>query len=195
MKTRMLYTIMNIPRVFIVLPVYALMSPNRKSIVKADIDRYSFMTGKIKSYWFKLAFLLVNNRAFRNIYERRITGVGRYWTQLWFRPMESLEIGNNIGPGLCVYHGYATVIQANSIGSQCSIWQNVTIGRRPQRGHIIDAPTIGNDVKVYTGASVIGDIKVGNNVSIGAGSVVIKDVPDNAIVVGNPARIVGYNKT
>ena len=95
---------------------------------------------------------------------------------------------------MCVYHGYATVIQANSIGSQCSIWQNVTIGRRPQRGHTIDAPTIGNDVKIYTGAIVIGDIKVGNNVSIGAGSVVIKDVPDNAIVVGNPARIVGYNK-
>ena len=76
MKIRMVYTIMNIPRVFVVLPVYALMPPNRKDIVKADIERYSFMTGKIKSYWFRLAFLLVNNRAFRNIYERRITGGG-----------------------------------------------------------------------------------------------------------------------
>ena len=108
--------------------------------------------------------------------------------------MESLEIGYNIGPGLCVYHGYATVIQANSIGSNCSIWQNVTIGRRPKGDCTIDAPTIGDGVKIYTGAIVIGDIKIGNNVSIGAGAVVIKDVPDNAIVVGNPAKIVGYNK-
>lgn len=49
---------------------------------------------------------------------------------------------------------------------------------------------MGDNVSVYTGAIVIGGIKVGNNSSIGAGSVVLKDVPENTLVVGVPARIV-----
>jgi len=54
-------------------------------------------------------------------------------------------------------------------------------------------PTIGNNVSIYTGAIVIGDINIGDNSSIGAGSVVVKDVPDNAVVVGNPAKVVKVN--
>lgn len=42
---------------------------------------------------------------------------------------------------------------------------------------------------------IIGNVHIGNNVIIGAGSVVVKDVPDNAVVVGNPARIIKYNST
>ena len=41
--------------------------------------------------------------------------------------------------------------------------------------------------------TIIGPVRVGNNVTIGAGSVVVKDIPDNAVVVGNPARIIKYN--
>ena len=41
--------------------------------------------------------------------------------------------------------------------------------------------------------SIIWDITIGDNVTAGAGSVVVKDVPDNAVVVGNPARIIKYN--
>jgi serine O-acetyltransferase len=41
---------------------------------------------------------------------------------------------------------------------------------------------------------VIPNIKIGNNVTVGAGSTVINDVPNNCIVVGNPARIVGTNE-
>ena len=43
---------------------------------------------------------------------------------------------------------------------------------------------------IGAGAIVIGGITVGNNVIIGAGSVVVKDIPDNATVVGNPARVI-----
>jgi acetyltransferase-like isoleucine patch superfamily enzyme len=39
---------------------------------------------------------------------------------------------------------------------------------------------------------IIGDINIGNNVVVGAGAVVVKDVPDNCIVAGNPARIIKY---
>lgn len=50
-------------------------------------------------------------------------------------------------------------------------------------------PRIGDNVYIGCGAKVLGPIKIGNNVKIGAGAVVIKDVPDNATVVGVPARI------
>ena len=47
---------------------------------------------------------------------------------------------------------------------------------------------------MYLGATVtiIGHVKIGNNVVVGAGSVVVKDVPDNCIVAGNPAKIIRY---
>ncbi len=51
-------------------------------------------------------------------------------------------------------------------------------------------PTIGDHVKIYTGATVFGGIRIGNHVTIGAGTVVFQDVPDGATVVGNPARII-----
>lgn len=51
---------------------------------------------------------------------------------------------------------------------------------------------IGDNVVLCAGCIVIGKIKIGNNVCVGAGAVVTKDVPDNAVVVGNPARIISY---
>ena len=40
------------------------------------------------------------------------------------------------------------------------------------------------------GSSIIQGVKVGKNVTIGAGSVIIKDIPDNAVVVGNPGKVI-----
>lgn len=54
-------------------------------------------------------------------------------------------------------------------------------------------PIIGDNVTICANSTVIGKIRIGNNVLIGAGSVVIDDVPDNAVVVGNPAKVVSYN--
>jgi serine O-acetyltransferase len=53
-----------------------------------------------------------------------------------------------------------------------------------------DAPRIGNNVNIGAGAKILGPISIGNNVDIGANSVVIKDVPDNSLAVGIPARII-----
>lgn len=91
----------------------------------------------------------------------------------------------DIGSGLIIVHGDATYINAKSIGKNFYINQTATVG-------VIgtDAPIIGNNVRVATGAIVLGKIKVGDNVNIGAGAVVVKDVPSNCTVVGNPARIV-----
>ena len=54
-------------------------------------------------------------------------------------------------------------------------------------------PVIGNHVKMGCHVCILGGVHIGNNVTIGAGSVVVKDVPDNAVVVGNPARFIKYS--
>lgn len=55
-------------------------------------------------------------------------------------------------------------------------------------------PTIGNNVTIYTGAVVVGNISIGDNVIIAANAVVRNDVPNNVLVAGVPAKIVKFLK-
>ena len=49
-------------------------------------------------------------------------------------------------------------------------------------------------LNIYTGAIVAGGITIGNNVDIGAGSVVLKDIPNNCVAAGNPAKVIRYKQ-
>mgnify|MGYP004507661109 CR=1 FL=1 len=91
-------------------------------------------------------------------------------------------------------HPVGIVIAKDAIiGHNCVIYQNVTIGKK--NGLIKQcAPKIGDNVKIYANAVVIGNISIGNNVIIGANSVVNFDIADNLIVAGNPAKIIGRNE-
>ena len=77
------------------------------------------------------------------------------------------------------------------IGKNCTIFQNVTIGQGKLINGI-DIPIIGDNVIIYANSVIVGGIKIGNNVTVGAGSIVITDIPDNAIVAGNPAKVIKY---
>jgi serine O-acetyltransferase len=56
-------------------------------------------------------------------------------------------------------------------------------------------PIIGDNVEICAGARILGLVRIGNNVIIGANAVVVKDVPDNCVVAGVPARIIKNNMT
>jgi serine O-acetyltransferase len=99
----------------------------------------------------------------------------------------AMEIYDTIvGGGLRIRHGNGTVIRGHSIGLDCEVYQQVTVGAG--RGGF---PVIGDRVDLCSGSLIFGGIRVGDDVIIGAGAVVSKDVPDRAIMVGNPARQVG----
>lgn len=91
----------------------------------------------------------------------------------------------NIGGGLLLEHAFATIINVESMGENCHVYQQVTIGWANG-----GQPTIGNDVTICAGSLVLGAITIGDDVIIGAGSVVVKDIPSHSIVVGNPARVI-----
>lgn len=73
------------------------------------------------------------------------------------------------------------------IGKNVVIFQNVTIGRSDT--FVKAYPDIGDNVIIYSGAVIVGSVKIGKNCIVGANTVVTKDIPDNSIAVGVPARI------
>jgi len=94
----------------------------------------------------------------------------------------SAEIGKNFR----IIHGLGTVIGARvKIKDNVTIYQNVTLG---DTGTTLGRPIIENDVKIYSGAKVIGSITIGRNSIIGANSVVNKSVKSGTTVVGIPAK-------
>jgi serine O-acetyltransferase len=122
---------------------------------------------------------------FRNVFYLR-TGMPGKLFSIFSRPMSSLEIERTmkVGPGLLIMHGNGTYVLAEAIGENCTIYQQVTIGKVEEA-----LPTIGNNVKIYAGAKILGRVRIGDNASIGANSVVLKDVPPNVTVLGVPAAV------
>ena len=92
-----------------------------------------------------------------------------------------------LGGGAIFYHPYATVLNAESIGENFSCIQCTTLGYGKN-----GLPVIGDNVALGASVTIIGNVHIGNNVTVGAGSVVVKDVPDNCVLAGNPARIIRY---
>lgn len=104
----------------------------------------------------------------------------------------SIPASVKIGKGFYIGHFGGIIVHSDvKMGENCSIGPGVVIGTRGLGSK--GSPEIGNNVYIGVGAKVLGDIKIGNNVKIGANAVVLQDVPDNATVIGIPARIIEKN--
>ena len=136
----------------------------------------------ISNFFYKAGFDLV---------ARVISQTVRFFTGIEIHP------GAKIGKNLFIDHGMGVVIgETSEIGDNVTIYHAVTLGgsspsidserQRHEKRH----PTVGNDVVIGSGAQIIGPIKIGNNARIAANAVVVKDVPENATMVGIPAKAV-----
>lgn len=93
---------------------------------------------------------------------------------------------NSFGKGLRIYHYGNIIVNGKArIGDYATIYPGALIGAK---GNCF--PTIGNHCFIGAGSKILGGVKIGNNVTIAPNAIVVKDIPDNAIVGGVPAKII-----
>ena len=116
------------------------------------------------------------------------------------RFLTGIEIHPNakIGKNLFIDHGMGVVIgETSDIGDNVTIYHMATLGgiapsiNSDNQRNVKRHPTLKENVVVGSGAQILGPVVVGKNAKIGANAVVTKDVPDNAVMVGIPAKNVG----
>ena len=153
---------------------------------KKEIDADLLKVQDRKPTVLNLIKACTREKSFRNLFYYRMGEYRSVFISWLLPPERTMTIWcPHIGKGAHLEHSYATYLNAESIGDDFYCLQMVTLGNG--KG---GRPTIGNDVKIYTGATVFGGIHIGNHVTIGAGAVVFQDIPDGATVVGNPGRII-----
>lgn len=181
--------LLNAPRLLPHLVLFLL--SDAKNPIHRDLERWklSYLKGRDFGSVRAVSFLLVFQPEFRNLFYLRYGIVGKLLSFI-LPPMESLYLATkDVGPGLFVQHGFATILLAKKVGSNCWINQQVTVGYDAHHG----CPTIGDDVTINAGAKIIGGVTIGDRVVIGANAVVVRDVPSDVTVVGVPGRIVRRN--
>tara|TARA_R110002033_G_scaffold143840_2_gene181945 strand:- start:17555 stop:18118 length:564 start_codon:yes stop_codon:yes gene_type:complete len=169
------------------LPHWLLFLSNKnKNVILEDLYNISPKKSSGKAVAFDLTQQLALNKYFRTLFYFRTRGNISNILRVFY-PKDNrltIDINTKLGGGVILAHPYSSIINAKKIGKNLYINQLVTIGE--SNGKL---PVLGNNVKLYTNCTVLGDITIGDNVVVGAGAVVVKSVPDNCVVVGNPARI------
>ncbi|EAS84539.1 serine O-acetyltransferase [Candidatus Pelagibacter ubique HTCC1002] len=123
---------------------------------------------------------------------RIISQLSRFFTGIEIHP------GAKIGKNLFIDHGMGVVIgETSEIGNNVTIYHMATLGgiapsiNSNEQRQVKRHPTLGDCVVVGSGAQILGPVIIGANAKIGANAVVTKDVPENAVMVGIPAKNVG----
>ena len=181
----------NYPRTFFV--YLCVVTSKQKHLILKDIARWNQINNNPLGLFESLNWYLTYYKEFRNLLIHRFKYPHRsiihyLIARLLWKPMETLYIyTKDIGGGLYIQHGFATIVSAEKIGENCRIYQQVTIGYKGELN-----PVLEDNVSVTCGAKVLGGITMGKNSLAAAGSVVLKDVPMNAIVAGVPAKVISY---
>ncbi|MGC9456176.1 MAG: serine O-acetyltransferase [Halothiobacillaceae bacterium] len=133
-------------------------------------------------WWHRAAHWLWHRRL--RLLARMISNLSRWLTGIEIHP------GARIGRRFFIDHGMGVVIgETAEIGDDCTIYHGVTLGGtawKAGKRH----PTLGNNVVIGAGAKVLGPIALGDGSRVGSNAVVLKDVPEDATVVGIPGRVV-----
>ena len=123
---------------------------------------------------------------------RIISQLSRFLTGIEIHP------GAKIGKNLFIDHGMGVVIgETSEIGNNVTIYHMATLGgiapsiNSNEQRQVKRHPTLGDCVVVGSGAQILGPVIIGTHAKIGANAVVTKDVPENAVMVGIPAKNVG----
>ena len=179
------------------LPVYlCILCSKQKHLIEMDVKRWKEIDSVNLGFFEAVNWYLTYKQEFRNLLfhrlknksQRAVDIVPYLICRLFWKPMESLYIyTTEIGGGLYIQHGFSTIITASKIGENCRIYQQVTIGYKDGA-----TPVLEDNVSVTCGAKVLGGITMKTGSLAAAGAVVIKDVPENAIVAGVPAKIISY---
>ena len=174
------------------LPVYlCVLCSSQKALIGKDLARWNEINQIHFGMFEALNWYMTYKKEFRNLLQHRLKlGSKLHFViaRVLWKPLESLYIyTKDIGGGLYLQHGFSTIISARKIGENCRIYQQVTIGYKGDA-----SPVLEDNVAVTCGAKVLGDLTMHANSLAAAGAVVVKDVPENAIVGGVPAKIIGY---
>ena len=172
------------------------MNNNSGKIINIILQCYKDRSNKKRINIIKIVYNLIFNLSFKAhvlvYYMLRIKN--KFFKTLIYNRLQTkysiwLSPEAKIGDGLHMMHFLGIVIGSGVvIGNNCTIYQQVTIGK--EKGKF---PKIGDNVIIYSGAKILGGVTIGDNSIIGANAVVITDVPENSIAVGVPARII-YRK-
>ena len=189
-----LFAIVNYPRM---LPVFlCVLCSKQKPLIKKDIARWNEINNMHLGFFESLNWYMTYKKEFRNLLMHRLKNPHRSFlcfvhyviARILWKPLETLYINTiEIGGGLYIQHGFSAIISAQKIGENCRIYQQVTIGFKKD-----DSPILEDNVSVTCGAKVLGKLTMHKNSLAAAGAVVLKSVPENAIVGGVPAKILGY---
>ena len=128
-------------------------------------------------------------------HSKKLRPIGKIFTIINFIVF-GIEISPkcSIGKGLYLPHTQGTVIGAFSIGENVTIFQGVTLGSKQLDFDYLEAnrPKVGNDVVIGSGAKILGGIEIGSGAVIAANSLVLESLPELAIALGVPAKVVKY---
>lgn len=118
---------------------------------------------------------------------RVLSNLTRFWSGIEIHP------GATIGRRVFIDHGMGVVIGETAvIGDDVLMYHGVTLGGRTLES-VKRHPTVGNNVAIGAGATLIGDITIGDNSIIGANTTVTRDLAPGSRVVGSPMRDVDDN--
>jgi acetyltransferase-like isoleucine patch superfamily enzyme len=166
----------------------------QKSVIDMDIERWLFGCNKnAKVNVDNLVEVLFTRPQFRNLFFYRIRSHSNFLLKLC-PPDQTLTIADDCGEiegGVYFEHAISTRVSLLHLGTGCLIRQLTTFGVKSKNRHD-ERPWVGRNVDFGVNVTCIGNIHIGDNAIIAAGSVVVKDVPANAIVAGNPAKVIKY---